>query len=96
MNILNQVIKGSKITEPHLILQSVDHLIPVGDATFSEKSFSQYTIPLNTNDRFYVFTDGFTDQFGGDKNRKFSVKRLKKLLIESSELPIPEQHIKNL
>ncbi len=151
-NILNQVIKGSKITEPNLILQSVDYLIrerlkqnqnsdigglkesmdivimkfdhvtrnltyssakrplfmirdnqlvefqydkyPVGDASFSEKSFSQSTIPLKTNDRFYVFTDGFTDQFGGDKNRKFSIKRLKELLINSSELSIPEQHIK--
>jgi serine phosphatase RsbU (regulator of sigma subunit) len=38
-----------------------------------------------------MYSDGVQDQFGGEKNRKFSAKRLKQLLFEMSHLPMPDQ-----
>lgn len=44
-------------------------------------------IQPSAGDRFYMYTDGITDQFGGDSDRKFSGKRLKLLLKNSNHLP---------
>ncbi len=40
---------------------------------------------------FYLFTDGFQDQFGGEKNKKFMTKRFRELLFSISHLPMAEQ-----
>lgn len=40
---------------------------------------------------FYLCSDGFQDQFGGEANRKFMVKNLKKLLTDMAQKPLPEQ-----
>lgn len=42
----------------------------------------------------YLATDGFADQFGGDKNKKFMASNLKKLLLEISPLSLKAQHLK--
>jgi serine phosphatase RsbU (regulator of sigma subunit) len=39
----------------------------------------------------YIFSDGFQDQFGGPKGRKFSKNRLEELLFEIHQRPMPEQ-----
>ena len=39
----------------------------------------------------YLFTDGYADQFGGSKNKKFKYKTLKNLLIEINNKPMVEQ-----
>lgn len=41
--------------------------------------------------RFYLISDGFQDQFGGDSDRKYSTSRFKYLLIRTSHLPMPLQ-----
>jgi serine phosphatase RsbU (regulator of sigma subunit) len=46
--------------------------------------FTSYTYKLQKNDMLFVFSDGFADQFGGPKGRKFKSGELKKLLIEIS------------
>ena len=40
---------------------------------------------------FYVFSDGFQDQFGGPRGRRFAKKKLRKLLYEIHEKPMSEQ-----
>ncbi|TAD99195.1 MAG: hypothetical protein EAZ97_09420 [Bacteroidetes bacterium] len=49
--------------------------------------FSQLS-PLTT---IYLCTDGYQDQFGGEQNRKFMVKKLRELLFSVSEKSMPEQ-----
>ncbi|OJJ19393.1 hypothetical protein BKI52_21525 [marine bacterium AO1-C] len=44
-------------------------------------NFEQHTFPLVDNTVLYLFTDGYQDQFGGKKNRKFMKKRLRELLF---------------
>ncbi len=47
-----------------------------------EKSFTNYEIQLEKEDKIYIFSDGFIDQFGGERNKKFMKKNFKKLLSE--------------
>lgn len=51
-------------------------------------------INIQKNDMLYMFSDGFADQFGGEKNTKFSTKRLLELLQDISSLNIDEQYEK--
>ena len=43
--------------------------------------FKNHTIELQKGDSLYVFTDGFADQFGGPKGKKFKYKQLKEVLL---------------
>ena len=44
--------------------------------------FTQQYFKLNKGDAIYLLTDGYTDQFGGEKNSKFSSARFEALLLE--------------
>jgi serine phosphatase RsbU (regulator of sigma subunit)/ligand-binding sensor domain-containing protein len=46
--------------------------------------FSNFEFKLEPNDRLYMFTDGYADQFGGPKGKKLKYKPFKNILIESS------------
>jgi len=47
---------------------------------------------LEEGDMLYAATDGFVDQFGGPKGRKFMRKRFRELLKDLAPLPVDEQH----
>ncbi|MDX1629401.1 MAG: SpoIIE family protein phosphatase [Fulvivirga sp.] len=54
---------------------------------FSEgfsKSYTNHKLHLNEIDTFYLYSDGFQDQFGGTRNKKFMSKRFRQLLIDNS------------
>jgi serine phosphatase RsbU (regulator of sigma subunit)/CheY-like chemotaxis protein len=53
--------------------------------------FHTQTIDLAVGDRIFMFTDGIIDQFGGPEGKRFSKKRLKRLMVEINELSLPEQ-----
>ncbi|MFH2094372.1 MAG: SpoIIE family protein phosphatase, partial [Bacteroidota bacterium] len=53
--------------------------------------FTNHEFQLIGNDRIYLFTDGFPDQFGGPKGKKFLYSKFKALILETSLLNIPEQ-----
>ncbi len=57
------------------------------------KPFTNFSHPLSTGDSLYIFTDGFADQFGGDKGKKFKTSNLQKLIISISEKPMRDQKI---
>ncbi len=64
--------------------------LPIGGHV-SEKIYNDYNFNLKKGDNIYLFTDGYTDQFGGDENRKFMKNRFKDLLIEVGKLPAESQ-----
>lgn len=53
--------------------------------------YSSTVISTDKDDIFYLFSDGCTDQFGGDKIRKYSRKQLETNLIDNSHLPLIQQ-----
>lgn len=63
---------------------------PIGKY-FKKKPFTTHQLQLQKNDTIYLFTDGFADQFGGPKGKKFMYKPFKELLLNSSSLSIEKQ-----
>jgi serine phosphatase RsbU (regulator of sigma subunit) len=63
---------------------------PVGKTDYP-KPFTTHHIQLKGNDSIYIFTDGYADQFGGKKGKKFKYSQFKALLSEMSTQPASEQ-----
>lgn len=63
---------------------------PVG-FSFEPTPFVSHEIKVEKNDIIYLFTDGYADQFGGPKAKKFKYSSLNKLLCEVSSLGMEEQ-----
>jgi serine phosphatase RsbU (regulator of sigma subunit) len=53
--------------------------------------FTNHEIQLQKDDRIYIFTDGYADQFGGTKGKKFKYKSLQQLLISNQTLSMADQ-----
>jgi sigma-B regulation protein RsbU (phosphoserine phosphatase) len=55
---------------------------PIGGLqTEDKREFTLNTLESKPGDTFYVYTDGFQDQFGGDRGRKYMTKRWKEFLV---------------
>ncbi|OFX23209.1 MAG: hypothetical protein A2033_13900 [Bacteroidetes bacterium GWA2_31_9] len=54
-------------------------------------SFTNHILELKDDMMVYLFSDGYLDQFGGDKNQKFNGARFRELLLSISKLPANEQ-----
>lgn len=63
----------------------------VGIGSENAHPFTQHSIQLQTNDIVYTLTDGFADQFGGTKGKKFKYKPLQELLLSISVQPMEKQ-----
>ena len=48
---------------------------------------------LEKNDAIYIFSDGYIDQFGGPKKRRFLTKQFKEVLQNIQDRPMSEQKI---
>lgn len=63
---------------------------PVG-FYLNEVPFENHTIDIKSGDKVYLFSDGYQDQFGGGKNKKFTRKRLFAILKEINKLDFIKQ-----
>lgn len=72
-------IKGSKFT--------------IGGSAYDldQKAFTKHGMDIKPGDRFYIYSDGFQDQFGGPKEKKFMTKRFRNLLLKSGEKGLQNQ-----
>jgi serine phosphatase RsbU (regulator of sigma subunit) len=66
-------------------------LMTIGLAPLKECAFTNHAIDTRPGDMFYLFSDGFPDQFGGLYNKKLKNRNFKKLLESVSNLPLREQ-----
>lgn len=64
---------------------------PISRNTAMNTIFTNHTISLKKGDAFYMFTDGYYDQFGGTKHKKFMYKNLEKLFLSIYDLDMQEQ-----
>lgn len=65
--------------------------MPVGKYTEKFDSFTRQKIQLKGNDMLYAFTDGYPDQFGGPKGKKYKYKQLEENINSILHLPMEEQ-----
>lgn len=63
---------------------------PVGPF-IGEQDFTNHTIQLEPGDTFYIFSDGYADQFGGEKGKKFRYKNFRELLVSMQDKEMYEQ-----
>jgi serine phosphatase RsbU (regulator of sigma subunit)/HAMP domain-containing protein len=54
-------------------------------------NFTNNIIKLQKGDTFYIFSDGYADQFGGPKGKKYMAGNFRELLIQASKHPIEKQ-----
>jgi|GEM_PF-1251714 len=63
---------------------------PIG-SFIDARPFGQTEFQLEDGDCVYLFTDGYVDQFGGEKGKKFKSRQFKTMLTGLSHLPMTEQ-----
>ncbi|HIN40019.1 MAG TPA: tetratricopeptide repeat protein, partial [Flavobacteriales bacterium] len=79
------IIRNEEITELKPDRQ------PVGFLTGEQKPFTHHELKLEKGDTVYLFSDGYPDQFGGKKDKKFMMKNFKKLLLSIQDKTMNEQ-----
>ncbi len=65
---------------------------PIGGFGYKEIIYEKHIIEVDNPTCFYMFSDGYQDQFGGPENRKFMYRNLEKLFLENHERSFSEQH----
>ncbi len=95
-----EVISGNEL-EPNLIDDNGLMLyeikadrFPIGYYSEGANSFSNHSFKLNKGDTVYLFSDGYADQFGGGKGKKFRYKQFKELLLSINNLEMDNQKAK--
>lgn len=73
------------------LLETKADKMPIGIYIREKESFTNHEIQLQKGDTFYIFSDGFADQFGGPDGRKFKSKPFKRLLGEIQTMNMADQ-----
>ena len=82
--------KKDVFNETHYLIEYKANRQPIGKYP-RHLPFDNIEIDLQANDRLYTFSDGYVDQFGGAKNKKFMSKNFKRLLVKTASVPMDEQ-----
>jgi len=77
------------IRDGQIIEHKADKM-PIGVGV-RDDSFAPFSIEIKKGDCLYLYTDGYADQFGGEKGKKFKYKNLNELLLNNCQKPLEEQ-----
>ena len=67
-----------------MIIRKADKLSIGSFLEYPDRHYTNYEIALEKGDMIFLFSDGFADQFGGPKEKKFMYKQLKEILLAGS------------
>lgn len=83
---------NTKSTEhfPYHLVEIKPDKMPISIYDKMDK-FTTHEHQLEKGDKVFVFSDGFADQFGGEKGKKLMYKHFKHLILNTSHLPMEEQ-----
>lgn len=82
------LLNGGKFTE----LRGVRY--PIGGMRLEPcRTYKGVSVELEKDAQVYLFSDGYTDQFGGPMNKKINRSRFRKLIHHVKDLPMTEQRI---
>lgn len=84
-------IKTELWQEPWQLSQITPDKQPIGKYKEEVSPFNLKTVSIEKGEMIYLFTDGYADQFGGPKGKKFKYKPFQELLISIAHLPLDEQ-----
>ena len=80
------------ISEDELNNYRGDHQ-PVGLLLGDKKPFTKHEVKLKKNDMLYIYSDGYQDQFGGEKGKKYMGAKFKKQLLKINKESTEKQLI---
>lgn len=78
------------VRKTELVTLSGDRM-PIGAHEKQNQPFTNHKIQLEKEDKLYLFSDGYIDQFGWRTGKKFKQKQFKQLLLELNDVPIEGQ-----
>lgn len=67
--------------------------VGLGGTTPKEQNFDEHELKLKKGDTFYIFSDGYGDQFGGEKGKKLKIKKFREILFSIQDKSMKEQKI---
>ena len=73
-----------------LTIQTADKQ-PIAFHLGDHKPYTEHSLKISKGDTFYIFTDGYADQFGGPHEKKFMYRQFRDLLIEIQDKDMHEQ-----
>ncbi len=79
-----------QIKNNELFIHHADRM-PIGIHINKTTPFTNNLINYKNNDLIYLFSDGFADQFGGEKNKKYRYKQFRQLFLDIHQEPIQKQ-----
>jgi sigma-B regulation protein RsbU (phosphoserine phosphatase) len=78
------------IRNEELIIYKGDRM-PIGIHILLNRPFENQTIETQFGDTIYLFTDGYADQFGGPRNKKYRYNQFQNKILEIHKLPLEKQ-----
>ena len=93
----NHILNFSSANNPvwiirdNRIIEYKGDKMPVGKYDDNAKDFTSQSIEIQKGDIIYTFTDGYADQFGGEKGKKFKYKQLQAILLANNQMTMAEQ-----
>jgi len=79
------IIRNNKTTEIK------GNRFSIGRTENTDQKFDNHVFSYKTGDMAYIFTDGYSDQFGGPLGKKMKHRRFRHLLLTISSLPLMKQ-----
>lgn len=81
-----------KASQPEELQEIKGNKFPIGIYLQDEEhSFTNHLIPYEPGDMYYIFSDGYADQIGGPKGKKFMIKNFRTLLAQIYPEPVDKQ-----
>ncbi|HVN57995.1 MAG TPA: SpoIIE family protein phosphatase [Bacteroidales bacterium] len=87
----NEMPDGSMSNGKYLLETIYASKMPIGISSRMNENFVFYDWNLEKGVSYYMFSDGYIDQFGGDHGRKFMKKNFKKLILDIQDYPLSRQ-----
>jgi serine phosphatase RsbU (regulator of sigma subunit) len=66
---------------------------PIGSYMEDPRDYTNHEIDIHSGDTFYIFTDGYADQFGGPHGKKFMYKKFRELIMSIQPKTMKEQGV---
>jgi len=79
------------IDDTEKIIELKANRFPIGFYSDIEKQFTEQEYQYNKNETFYIFSDGYIDQFGGEKDKKMNKKRFVELIKTINDMNFDEK-----
>lgn len=73
------------------IMQFKPDKMPIGGFELRDSTFADHHVEVQKGDMIYIFSDGYPDQFGGERGKKFMYGKFRELLKSVSDLGMNEQ-----